>query len=122
MPGLSSAIPLILAQAAPAAEGEPGGGLMVTFAYVVPIMFLFYLLILRPQQQQQKKQQELVNALKKNDRVLTSSGIFGTVISVDSDANRVVLRVDDDRGVKMEFTKTSVVQVVEPTEKAAKAG
>ncbi len=63
--------------------------------------------MIRPQQQQEKKRREMIDALKKNDKVLTSAGIYGTVVSVDNEDDRVVVRVDDDRGVKIAFSKAS---------------
>ncbi len=63
----------------------------------------------------------MVEALKKNDRVMTSSGIFGTVVSVDIERGRVVLRVDDDKGVRIEFSKAAVTDVLKEPEKATVA-
>ena len=120
MPPPFAPIAALLAQAAPGPEGGLEG-LMPLLAYMVPIGVLFYFMILRPQQQQQRKQQEMLGALKKNDRVLTTSGIYGTVVSIDNDAHRVVLRVDDDRGVKLVFSKASVAQVLEVAAEKAKA-
>ncbi len=97
--------------AAPAAGGM--GGLWLTLSYVVPLGVLFYLMILRPQRDQQKKQQQLVAAMKKNDRVLTEAGLYGTVVSVDAEADRMVLRIDDEKGVKVTCRKSSVVRVLD---------
>jgi preprotein translocase subunit YajC len=111
MPGLLSDLffPIFAAKPTPAA-GDPFAQMMMMF---LPVIFLFYLLIWRPQQQQEKKRRQMIEAMKKNDKVLTSSGIYGTVVSVDSTADKVVLRVDDDRGVKMVFSKTSVARVLD---------
>ena len=38
----------------------------------------------------------MIDAMKKNDKVVTTGGIYGTVISVDPTADRVVLRIDDE--------------------------
>jgi preprotein translocase subunit YajC len=72
---------------------------------------LLYFVVLRPGQQQERKRRELLGAIKKNDKVVTSSGIFGTIVSVDND--RVVLRVDDDRGVKLTLRKAVITEVVD---------
>jgi len=54
--------------------------------------------------------------------VLTTGGIYGTVMSVYSKADKVVLRVDDERGVKLSFTKASVGRVIESSsDKSAEA-
>lgn len=114
-----SAIPLVFADNAPAANGS-GGGLATLLPYVIILGFWGYFLLLRPQQQQEKKRREMIGALKKNDKVMTTSGIYGTVVSVDSDQDRVVLRIDDDRGVKVAFSKAAVAKVLDAApEKAA---
>jgi preprotein translocase subunit YajC len=100
---------LVLAQAAPAAtpaaqQGSP-------FSMLVPMVLIFvvmYFMMIRPQSQQRKAQAKLLEALKSGDKVVTSSGIIGTVISVKD--TTVSLRSAD---AKMEVTKSSVVQILE---------
>lgn len=49
---------------------------------LIPILIMFaiiYFLMIRPQQKQQKKHKAMISALKKGDKVITNSGIFGTV-------------------------------------------
>jgi preprotein translocase subunit YajC len=69
---------------------------------------VFYFILIRPQSQQRKKQAALLNALKAGDKVITSSGIVGTVVTVKD--NTVSLRSAD---AKMEVTKASVTQILE---------
>ncbi len=90
-------------------------------ALLLPIPFLFYFLIILPQQKQEKTRRAMIDSLKKNDKVLTSGGIYGTVVSVDGGNDRVVLRVDDDKGTKISFTRSSVARVIEQTDKPADA-
>jgi preprotein translocase subunit YajC len=101
-------LPLVFAQ-------DAGNGNYSTLLLLLPIPFIFYFLLLRPQQQQESKRRSMIDALKKNDKVLTTGGIYGTVISVDANQDKVVLRVDDERGVKLAFTKASVARVIEST-------
>jgi preprotein translocase subunit YajC len=120
MPGLLDAILPIFAQAAPAApQGEPS--LLTNLLPVLPIIPLFYFMFIRPNMQQEKKRKQMLTALKKNDRVLTSAGIYGTVVSIDTEGDRVVLRIDDDRGVKVAFSRGSVVKVLETSADKEKA-
>ena len=93
------------------AEGE-GGSL---FPFVLLIIFaLFWLVVLRPMKRQEaEKQAKLLNSMKKNDKVLTTSGIYGTVISIDENQDRVLLRIDDDKGGKVAFTKGSIARVLD---------
>jgi preprotein translocase subunit YajC len=63
----------------------------------------FYLFILRPQSRQQKTHRAMLDAIKKNDRVVTIGGIRGTVVSVNKEADEVVLRVDENTKLRMTF-------------------
>ena len=121
MPMPVAPVAWLFAQVVPRGGADGNGGLLQPLIFMAPVVVLFYFLILRPQQQQQRKQQEMLSSLKKNDRVLTTAGIYGTVVSIDNDAHRVVLRVDDERGIKLVFNKASVSQVLEPAAEKTKA-
>jgi preprotein translocase subunit YajC len=117
---LLAALPLLFAANDPAAGANPSP--FSTLLPLLPIPILFYFLMIRPKQVEDRKRQEMIGALKKNDKVMTTAGIFGTVVLVDPDHDRVVLRVDDDRGVKLTFSRSSVLKVVETSqEKAAES-
>jgi preprotein translocase subunit YajC len=109
-----AALPFLLAQNAPASPSP-----WSTLLPLLPIIPLFYFLMIRPRQIEDKKRQAMIDALKKNDRVITTAGIYGTVVALDSDHDRVVLRVDDDRGVKLTFSRSSVLKVVESSQEKA---
>lgn len=93
------------------AAPPPGGGILPTLIMFAPLILLFYFLILRPQQAQEKKRRQMIEALKKNDRVLTSAGIYGTIVSIDSNEDRMVLKVADN--TKMDMTRSSVIRIFE---------
>jgi preprotein translocase subunit YajC len=78
------------------------------FAPMILVVVAFYFVLIRPQSQQRKKQAALLTALKSGDKVVTSSGIIGVVITVKD--TTVSLRSAD---AKMEVTKSSVVQILE---------
>jgi preprotein translocase subunit YajC len=102
-------IPIVFAQDA------NGGSFWSTFVMLAPIPLLFYLLFIRPQQQTEQKRRSLMETLKKNDKVLTTGGMYATVVSVDAVHDKVVLRVDDERGVKLAFTRASVARIIDPS-------
>ena len=91
------------------AAPNPMIGMLIQFAPILLIFAVMYLLLIRPQQQRQKQMDQMLKNLKKGDRVVTSGGILGTVVGVDE--GKAVLRIADD--VKVEFTKASIVQVVQ---------
>jgi preprotein translocase subunit YajC len=99
------------AQAAPAAK-QPEQNSLLQFLPFLPIPFVFYFMLIRPQQQQEKKRREMMDKLKKNDKVLTAAGMYGTVISVDESGDRVQIRLDDDGKLKVTFTRASIVRVL----------
>jgi preprotein translocase subunit YajC len=90
------------------APADPKIALLLQLLQFLPLFIILYLLLIRPQQQQKKKLNEMLKGLKKGDRVLTTGGIFGTVIGVD-DA-KAVLKIAED--VKVEFSKSAIVQVM----------
>jgi preprotein translocase subunit YajC len=112
-----SLLPIVFAQDA------NGGSFWSTFILLAPIVPLFYFLFIRPQQQAEQKRKSMIDSLKKNDKVLTTGGIYATVVSIDATHDKVILRVDDERGVKLAFTKASIARVLDsssekPSERA----
>lgn len=102
---------------APGAGAGGGNPMVATILNAVPfvaMLAIFYFLIIRPQQQRQKQMEAMLKNLKKGDRVLTSGGMYGTVIGVDE--SKVVLKISDD--TKAEFAKSAITQVM--VESAAK--
>ncbi|MBI5145244.1 MAG: preprotein translocase subunit YajC [Candidatus Omnitrophica bacterium] len=71
------------------------------------IFVIFYFLLIRPQKLKEKEHQKLLANVAKNDEVITSGGIHGTVVNTKD--KTVVLRVDDN--VKIEVEKSCIVQV-----------
>jgi len=83
---------------------------MNPLANLIPVALLiviFYFLILRPQKQREKEHQKLLGSLVKNDEVVTSGGIHGTVVNVKD--KTVIVRVDEN--VKLEVEKGCIAQV-----------
>jgi len=79
------------------------------------IFGVFYLIVVRPMRKKQRETESMLSELKNGDRVLTSGGIYGTVVGVNEDV--VQLRVADS--VKIQVAKTAISQLVEDTSKRA---
>lgn len=86
--------------------GSPLGSLLVP---LIAMGLLWYLLILRPGQRERAKRTALLKELKKNDRVVTIGGIYGTVTSVGTDGKEITLRVDDNTRIKMRRSSIETV-------------
>ena len=80
------------------AQGTGAGGLMA-FAPLLIIMVIFYVLLILPAQRRQKKTQQMLSALKNGDKVITSGGLFGTIVGLEGDA--IQLRIADQVKVKV---------------------
>ena len=77
--------------------------------YPVAFMFLiFYLLVFRPQSRARKTHEQMLKNLKKHDEVVTSGGVFGTVVNVKPES--ITLRVDEN--VRLEVERSAIVRVV----------
>ena len=87
------------------------------FAPLIFIFAIFYFLLIMPQQRRQKQWQAMVNDLKNGDKVVTSGGLRGTVVSLKDDA--VQLRVPPDN-LRLEVTRASIASVVSCDETASK--
>lgn len=68
------------------------------------VFMIFYFLLIRPQQKRQKEHQNLIAGLKKNDEIVTTGGIHGTIVNVKD--TTFVLKVDEN--VKIEIDKSAV--------------
>lgn len=94
------------------AEADRPEALVLQYLPLVVIAAAAYLLLFRPERERAKKQQELLAGLKKNDRVVTASGIYGTVAAVDREADRVTLKIDEATNTKLTVTLSSVAKVL----------
>ncbi len=97
-------------------QSAAGGlGWLGGLAPIIFIFAVFYFLLIMPQQRRQKKWQGMLEQLKTGDKVTTSGGLRGTILSLKDDA--VVLRVPPDN-LKVEVTRSSIVSLTTPEEAA----
>ena len=92
--------------AAPAATpGSAFGGLMP----LLIIFVFFYLFLIRPQQKQRKELERQINAIKKDDTILTSGGIYARVIAVKEQD----VEAEISHGVRVKIAKSAIVSVLD---------
>lgn len=97
-------LPWLLAQ-----EGGSPWGMLPAF---LVIGVLFYLMLIRPQRKEQAQRQTMIEALKKNDRVLTVGGVYGVVTNVRKELDQVSLNVDEKSGTVIRVTMGSIARVL----------
>ncbi|MEO0106098.1 MAG: preprotein translocase subunit YajC [candidate division WOR-3 bacterium] len=89
-------------------QGQTQSNPLFNLLPLILIFVIFYFLLVLPQQKRQKQHQQLLNSLKKGDRVITSSGIYGTVANIKD--NIISLVIAD--GVKVDMDKNHIVSKI----------
>ncbi len=81
------------------AQGSQGAGGFGAFVPLILMFVIFYFLLIRPQQKKSKEHRQMVDSLKKGDRIITSGGIYGRITAV-TDATLTV-EISDRVRVKL---------------------
>jgi preprotein translocase subunit YajC len=96
-----STLLLLAEEQAKTPTGNAPSPLMDMLVMFLPIAVLFYFLMIRPKIQEDRARQALLNTVKKNDKVLTSGGIYGTVVAVSEKEDEITVKVDDNTRLRM---------------------
>lgn len=89
------------------ASGSTGSTLLSFLPFVL-IFVIFYFLLILPQQKRQKKLKAMLEALKKGDKVVTSSGIWGTITNLGKET--VTVQIADNTKIKVQRDHISRVR------------
>ncbi|HSL49125.1 MAG TPA: preprotein translocase subunit YajC [Candidatus Deferrimicrobiaceae bacterium] len=101
-------IDLAYAMAPAPGGGGNGGGILSILPLMIGMFAIMYFLIIRPQQKQRRERENLLRAIKKGDRVVTSGGLYGTVVGLSE--HTVTLKVADQ--VKLDFERGAIGRIV----------
>lgn len=117
----------LFAQAQPleTAAGNEGEVNLLTSFFGNPVnllmlaVMLFFFIVIWPQQRQAKVQQlaheKALAGMKKNDRIITSSGIHGVIIQANSDEPVITIRIDENTGARLTVNRDAVAKVFTET-------
>ena len=97
-----------LAYAAAQSPDGGGGSVVTQLLFFAAIFAIFYFLLIRPQQKQRRERESMLRAVKKGDRVVTSSGLHGTVVGLTE--TTMTLKVTDQ--VKLDFDRAALGRIV----------
>jgi preprotein translocase subunit YajC len=112
---LSSTVALAAPQAGAGGGGAmPQGNFMTALLPFVLVFVIFYLLIIMPQRKKQKKHQQMVENLRAGDRIITTGGIYGSIMGVQKDRIEVKIAAN----TKIEITKSAVGVILSRSETA----
>jgi preprotein translocase subunit YajC len=86
---------------APQAGAGQGGpaGLITSLVPLILIFVIFYFLLIRPQQKRAKEHKNMIDNLKKGDKIITSGGIYGVIEAVGT--NTITIKVAENTRVKV---------------------
>lgn len=101
---------ILWAEGNAAPQGAPNPFSMLPM--LVALGFLMWIIVLRPQRKERATREAMVAALKKNDRVLTVSGIYGVVTNVRPEEDEVTVRVDETSNTRLRMTLSSILRVL----------
>jgi preprotein translocase subunit YajC len=93
---------------APGTQPDPRGQMFGTLGMLVIMIVMFYFVLIRPQQKKAKEHALLLKTIRAGDKVVTSSGIVGVIITVKE--RTVTLRSADS---KFEVSKSAVAEITE---------
>jgi preprotein translocase subunit YajC len=109
---LSSGLAALMSASLYAQEGPPPkgpGGFDFIVMFVLPIIIIMYFFFIRPQKKKEKDKQQMIENLKKGDRVTTVGGILGKVAVITD--KHITLIIDEKKEVKMKVVKPAVINV-----------
>jgi len=98
-----------------AADPGAGGGIAQFLVLFGPLFVIWYFLVIRPQQQQRRKVQQMLAELKTGDRVITTGGIYGTIVGFRDG----VVQLQIANQVKIDVARSAIggLQLAEKAEK-----
>ena len=97
-------------------EGQAAGGL-AGFLPIIILFAIFYFLLIRPQQKKAKEHREMISNLKKGNRIITSGGIYGTIIAIDD----TTIGLEIAEKVKVKMSRGNVAALISDNETAVKS-
>lgn len=93
-----------------AQDAAPTGGFMQMLPMLIGLFVIMYLLVIRPSRKQEQQRLAMLAAVKKNDKVLTSGGIYGVVTAVKD--NELTLRIDDEKNIRIRVARHAISHIV----------
>ncbi|MCF0228986.1 MAG: preprotein translocase subunit YajC, partial [Parasporobacterium sp.] len=90
------------------AEGT-GSPWYVIVIYIAVFVAFIYFIMIRPQRKQKQKQQDTMSAMEPGDSVLTTSGFYGTIVSVTADT--VIVEFGNNKNCRIPMSKQAISQV-----------
>lgn len=97
--------------------------LLQPWVMFVVVGLMFYFIMIRPERRKRSQTAQMLDNLKKNDRVVTIGGIYGVVVNVQKETAEVTIRVDEGTNSKLRVRRSAISEVLtEGSEEKKEAG
>lgn len=96
--------------------GQPQPSIFISLVPLILLFVIFYVALIRPQQKKAKQQAEMLKTIKRGDKIVSTSGIIGIVVSVKEKS--VTIKSEDS---KMEIIKSAVAEIIDRSGESAES-
>jgi preprotein translocase subunit YajC len=86
----------------------------LSFVPLIFLFFVFYFFVIRPQRKRNLEEQKMRSSLRVGDKIVTTAGIFGTIMQIDD--VKSVVSIEVSKGVSITIYKASIVETLTPKE------
>jgi preprotein translocase subunit YajC len=93
--------------------------MLYQFAPFIGILVLAYFFFWRPMRRQESERQAMLSKMKKNDEILTTGGIYATIVEVSEKEDKITVKIADN--VRVKIVKAAIARNLTNEEEAAKA-
>jgi preprotein translocase subunit YajC len=93
-------VPDAFAMGPPPGSQPSGFDTFMSFVPIIAIFVIFYFLLIRPQHKKQREHQKMLDALKEGDNILTTGGIYGTIVKIKD--NVLTVQISENIKVKVD--------------------
>ena len=87
-----------------------GNNIFAMLIIIIAMFVILYFSSIRPQQKRLKEHQDLLNSIKKGNKVMTVSGFYGTILEVYNEDILIALEPDE---IRMKLNRNAIVSVIE---------
>jgi len=88
---------------------SPGNALLMNLMPIIIIFLVFYFLSIKPNLKKQKEHQKMLDNLKKGDKVVTSGGIYGTIVEVQQN----IFKIKIAENTNIQILKSAILTLVQ---------
>ena len=103
---------ILLSQVEDAGPAESTPLFLQPWPMLAVVGVMFYFIMIRPERRKRNQLTQMLDSLKKNDRVVTIGGIYGVVVNFQKETQEVTIRVDEGTNSKLRVRRSAIAEVL----------